>query len=115
MVRPLPRTAPDHETTGWPPGVPFIIGNEGCGPGKTDYWGKGHGITGAFMDSSHDATPTGGDKYRASMAKSCRPGRAGRVSGSPPQRAKTRRWGTGAGGAGRPAPNRTSKKDGPLA
>lgn len=24
------RTHPDHETTGWPPGVPFIIGNEGC-------------------------------------------------------------------------------------
>ncbi len=26
----MPRPAPDHETTGWPPGVPFIIGNEGC-------------------------------------------------------------------------------------
>ncbi|MCA9592891.1 MAG: POT family MFS transporter [Myxococcales bacterium] len=24
------RTSPDHETTGWPPGVPYIIGNEGC-------------------------------------------------------------------------------------
>ena len=24
------RTSPDHETKGWPPGVPFIIGNEGC-------------------------------------------------------------------------------------
>jgi POT family proton-dependent oligopeptide transporter len=24
------RTSPDHETEGWPPGVPFIIGNEGC-------------------------------------------------------------------------------------
>ena len=25
-----PRTAPDHEETGWPKGVPYIIGNEGC-------------------------------------------------------------------------------------
>jgi POT family proton-dependent oligopeptide transporter len=25
-----PRTHPDHETKGWPPGVPYIIGNEGC-------------------------------------------------------------------------------------
>ncbi|MBY0521747.1 MAG: hypothetical protein K2R98_00020 [Gemmataceae bacterium] len=24
------RTAPDQETTGWPPGVPYIIGNEAC-------------------------------------------------------------------------------------
>ncbi len=24
------KTSPDHETTGWPPGVPYIIGNEGC-------------------------------------------------------------------------------------
>jgi POT family proton-dependent oligopeptide transporter len=24
------RTTPDHETTGWPPGVPFIVGNEAC-------------------------------------------------------------------------------------
>jgi proton-dependent oligopeptide transporter, POT family len=24
------RTSPDHETRGWPPGVPYIIGNEGC-------------------------------------------------------------------------------------
>ena len=24
------RTSPDHETTAWPPGVPYIIGNEGC-------------------------------------------------------------------------------------
>jgi POT family proton-dependent oligopeptide transporter len=24
------RTSPDQETTGWPPGVPYIIGNEGC-------------------------------------------------------------------------------------
>ncbi len=24
------RTSPDHETTGWPPGVPYIIGNEAC-------------------------------------------------------------------------------------
>lgn len=23
-------TAPDHHATGWPPGVPYIIGNEGC-------------------------------------------------------------------------------------
>jgi POT family proton-dependent oligopeptide transporter len=25
-----PRTAPDHNETGWPSGIPFIIGNEGC-------------------------------------------------------------------------------------
>lgn len=24
------RTSPDQETTGWPPGVPYIIGNEAC-------------------------------------------------------------------------------------
>jgi POT family proton-dependent oligopeptide transporter len=24
------RTAPDHNNTGWPPGVPYIVGNEGC-------------------------------------------------------------------------------------
>jgi POT family proton-dependent oligopeptide transporter len=24
------RTIPDHENPGWPPGIPFIIGNEGC-------------------------------------------------------------------------------------
>ncbi|MFN7130512.1 MAG: POT family MFS transporter [Myxococcales bacterium] len=24
------RTSPDHENTGWPPGVPYIIGNEAC-------------------------------------------------------------------------------------
>jgi POT family proton-dependent oligopeptide transporter len=24
------RTAPDHDTTGWPPGVPYIVGNEAC-------------------------------------------------------------------------------------
>jgi POT family proton-dependent oligopeptide transporter len=24
------RTSPDQETTAWPPGVPYIIGNEGC-------------------------------------------------------------------------------------
>jgi proton-dependent oligopeptide transporter, POT family len=30
MAKPAPRTSPDHEITGWPPGVPFIIGNEGC-------------------------------------------------------------------------------------
>jgi POT family proton-dependent oligopeptide transporter len=24
------RTSPDHETKAWPPGVPYIIGNEGC-------------------------------------------------------------------------------------
>ena len=29
-VRPAPRSAPDHEATGWPPGIPYIIGNEGC-------------------------------------------------------------------------------------
>lgn len=25
-----PRSAPDHEDTGWPKGIPYIIGNEGC-------------------------------------------------------------------------------------
>ena len=30
MAKTAPRTSPDHETTGWPPGVPYIIGNEGC-------------------------------------------------------------------------------------
>ncbi|MCA9639725.1 MAG: MFS transporter, partial [Myxococcales bacterium] len=25
-----PRHSPDHNNTGWPPGVPYIIGNEGC-------------------------------------------------------------------------------------
>src|ERR1041384_3875190 len=24
------RTAPDHDATGWPKGIPFIIGNEAC-------------------------------------------------------------------------------------
>ena len=24
------RTVPDHETTGWPPGIPYIVGNEVC-------------------------------------------------------------------------------------
>ena len=24
------RTVPDHDNTGWPPGVPFIVGNEAC-------------------------------------------------------------------------------------
>ena len=24
------RTTPDHQTTGWPPGVRYIIGNEAC-------------------------------------------------------------------------------------
>jgi|SRR5690606_39318536 len=24
------RTAPDHNRTGWPPGIGYIIGNEGC-------------------------------------------------------------------------------------
>src|SRR5262249_47211052 len=27
---PKPRTSPDQESTGWPPGIPYIIGNEGC-------------------------------------------------------------------------------------
>ena len=30
MAKPAPRTSPDHENSGWPPGVPYIIGNEGC-------------------------------------------------------------------------------------
>src|SRR4051812_34044451 len=24
------RTSPDHDTAGWPPGVPYIVGNEAC-------------------------------------------------------------------------------------
>src|SRR3954467_295578 len=24
------RTAPDHTNTGWPPGIPYIVGNEAC-------------------------------------------------------------------------------------
>jgi len=28
-TRPV-RTSPDHDSTGWPPGIPYIIGNEGC-------------------------------------------------------------------------------------
>ena len=27
---PTHRTQPDHNDTGWPGGVPYIIGNEGC-------------------------------------------------------------------------------------
>ncbi len=30
MSEPRFRTSPDQETTGWPPGVPYIVGNEGC-------------------------------------------------------------------------------------
>ena len=34
MNRPIvsyqPRHSPDHESTGWPAGIPYIIGNEGC-------------------------------------------------------------------------------------
>jgi POT family proton-dependent oligopeptide transporter len=30
MAKAGPRIHPDHETKGWPPGVPYIIGNEGC-------------------------------------------------------------------------------------
>lgn len=30
MARYQPLTAPDPKLTGWPPGVPYIIGNEGC-------------------------------------------------------------------------------------
>ena len=26
----MPRISPDHDNTGWPEGVPYIIGNEGC-------------------------------------------------------------------------------------
>ena len=25
-----PRSSPDQDSTGWPPGIPYIIGNEGC-------------------------------------------------------------------------------------
>ena len=25
-----PRTEPNHENKGWPTGIPYIIGNEGC-------------------------------------------------------------------------------------
>ena len=30
MAKANRRTSPDHETKAWPPGVPYIIGNEGC-------------------------------------------------------------------------------------
>jgi len=30
MARYEPKTAPDHDQTGWPSGIPYIIGNEGC-------------------------------------------------------------------------------------
>ena len=26
----MPRSAPDQESTRWPPGIPYIIGNEGA-------------------------------------------------------------------------------------
>jgi POT family proton-dependent oligopeptide transporter len=29
-VTSAPRSAPDPEATGWPPGIPYIVGNEGC-------------------------------------------------------------------------------------
>jgi POT family proton-dependent oligopeptide transporter len=29
-VRTVPRSAPDHDAKGWPPGIKYIIGNEGC-------------------------------------------------------------------------------------
>ena len=30
MAKTQHRTEPDHETTGWPSGIKYIIGNEGC-------------------------------------------------------------------------------------
>jgi POT family proton-dependent oligopeptide transporter len=30
MAKYQPRQAPDHDFTGWPGGIPYIIGNEGC-------------------------------------------------------------------------------------
>ena len=30
MAKYQPRTEPDHENRGWPTGIPYIIGNEGC-------------------------------------------------------------------------------------
>jgi POT family proton-dependent oligopeptide transporter len=30
MIHPPPRTSPDQANTGWPPGVPYIVGNELC-------------------------------------------------------------------------------------
>jgi len=30
MAKYHPRTEPDHDNKGWPTGIPFIIGNEGC-------------------------------------------------------------------------------------
>ena len=30
LVSHAPRSAPDHAATGWPAGIPYIIGNEGC-------------------------------------------------------------------------------------
>jgi len=30
VPNPPPRSAPDQDATGWPPGIPYIVGNEGC-------------------------------------------------------------------------------------
>lgn len=30
MISGVPRSAPDQESTGWPAGIPYIIGNEGA-------------------------------------------------------------------------------------
>lgn len=40
------RTSPDQETTAWPPGVPYIIGNEGCE--RFSYYGM-HSILYVYM------------------------------------------------------------------
>ena len=30
MAEPVYRTSPDHEQKGWPKGIKYIVGNEGC-------------------------------------------------------------------------------------
>jgi POT family proton-dependent oligopeptide transporter len=41
-----PRTSPDQETTGWPPGIPYIVGNEACE--RFSYYGM-HSILYVYM------------------------------------------------------------------
>ena len=48
-VRQGPRTSPDQETTAWPPGIPYIIGNEGCE--RFSYYGM-HSILYVYMADS---------------------------------------------------------------
>lgn len=42
----VPRTSPDHETTEWPAGIPYIVGNEACE--RFSYYGM-HSILYVYM------------------------------------------------------------------